>query len=124
MGKKLKKTSIVCYIEPDYAYNIFNDSKLEEGENILAFSAIGQPKQFYEFLKPYSLLKTIDFDDHHNYTQKDVDLLVEKCKELGCSKLVTTEKDAGKLKKLDFSNVEVFALKLKTAVDVESLIGA
>lgn len=119
MGKKLKKQTSVCYIEPDYVYDIFNpEERLNKGEKVLAFSAIGQPEQFYKFLSDYEVVKTIDFDDHHGYCFGDVDKL---CSE-GISKMVTTEKDASKLMRFDFDGSKIFALKLKTGLDVENLL--
>lgn len=122
MGKKLKKDSIVCYIEPDYAYNIFHEEeKLEPKETVVAFSAIGQPKQFYKFLTDYYVATKIDFDDHHNYTQKDVDKIQHMCTDINVQKLITTEKDGEKCKGLKFY-LNLYALKLKTRLDVEKLI--
>lgn len=122
MGKKLKKDAIVCYTEPDYAYNIFvPDEHLPAGEKLLAYSAIGQPQQFYNFLKDFDIVKTVDFDDHHNYTQADVDKLQHICVDLDVKKLITTEKDAGKCSSLGFY-LSVYALKLKTKLDVAKLI--
>ena len=119
MGKKLKKDTAVCYTQPDFIYNIFNpQEKLQAGENVLAFSAIGQPQQFYKFLTEYNVIKTIDFDDHHNYTQGDI----EELRKTGATTFITTEKDAGKLLKLDFHDLKVFALKLQTKLDVETLL--
>lgn len=119
IGKKLKKDTVVCYNEPDFAYNIFApEEKLLKGEKILAFSAIGQPEQFYKFLNDYDVLKTIDFDDHHIYTQSDINKFLE----FGVKKLITTEKDSGKLLNLDFKDAKVFALKLKTKLDIEKLL--
>lgn len=119
MSKKLKKETLVCYTEPDYFYNIFNpEEKLANDGKILAFSAIGQPQQFYKFLKDYNVVKTVDFDDHHNYTQADI----EKLLKLEVKTLVTTEKDASKLIGLNFKDSKVFALKLKTKLDVEKLV--
>lgn len=123
MGKKLKKQTVVCYTEPEFTYNILNpEERLQQGDKIVAFSAIGQPKQFYNFLKDYEVAKTVDFDDHHNYSQKDVDSLVKICADLGVNKLVTTEKDAVKLIKLDLNNLSIFALKLGTKLDVDKLL--
>lgn len=119
MGKKLKKDTSVCYNEPDYAYNIFKpDEKILKGENFYAFSAIGQPAQFYNFLKDFDIKKTTDFDDHHKYSQKDIDNLLA----FGYKNLITTEKDASKLLALDFKDAKVFALKLKTRLDIEQLL--
>lgn len=123
MGKKLKKVTTVCYSEPDFAYCIKNpEIQLEAGESVVAFSAIGQPEQFYKFLSNYLVQKTIDFDDHHHYVQKNADELVKICTDLGVKNLITTEKDAVKLKDLEFGDLRVFALKLKTKLDVEVLV--
>lgn len=123
MGKKLKKDTLVCYTEPEFAYNIFKaDEKVgwdyyPTDFRFIAFSAIGQPQQFYKFLKDFDVVKTIDFDDHHNYTQANINEL-SKHGEF----FITTEKDAGKLLSLNFYDMKVFALKLKTNLDVEALL--
>jgi len=129
MGKKLKKDTVVCYTEPDFAYNILKPEEIlpkacqpnnenSQDKKTLAFSAIGQPKQFYKFLTEFDVEKTVDFDDHHNYTQLDVDKLLSS----GSKTFITTEKDAGKLIGLDFKDAKVYALKLKTTLDVEVLL--
>lgn len=119
MGKKLKKQAVVCYTEPDFIYNIKNpEQKLESGVKVLAFSAIGQPKQFYKFLSDYDVLDTIDFDDHHNYVQTDIDKLALS----EVKTFITTEKDAVKLAKLDLKDLNIYALKLKTKFDAETLL--
>lgn len=121
MGKKLKKQTTVCYTEPDFAYEITNpESHLDENEAVVAFSAIGQPQQFYKFIN--NAVKTVDFDDHHTYSQVDADELVKICQENSVKSLVTTEKDAVKLVGLDFNGLKIFALKLKTNLDVEALL--
>lgn len=110
--KKLGIKTFVCKTEPDFAYNIKTNKKLETGEQVTAICAIGQPKQFYDFLADYDVVKTVDFDDHHKYLKEDV----EKIK----GKIITTEKDAVKLKEFNFDNI--YALKLKTVIDVERLL--
>lgn len=122
MGKKLKKDTVVCYTEPDYAYNIFSpEEKLEPKETVVAFSAIGQPKQFYNFLSEYYVAKKIDFDDHHSYSQKDVDKIQHLSTDVNVQKLITTEKDGSKCKNLNFY-LKLYALKLKTKLNVEKLL--
>lgn len=122
MGKKLKKETVVCYTEPDCAYNIFvPDEKIADGTSVVAFSAIGQPKQFYQFLNNYNVLKTVDFDDHHHYTQDDINKLQHIATDLDVKSLITTEKDSKKLNSLAFY-LKVFALKLKTNLDVKALL--
>lgn len=110
MAKKMKIETFICYTEPDFVYNIKTGEKLPEGTEAVALCAIGQPKQFYDFLNNYKISQTIDFDDHHGYTEK----------ELPAGIIITTEKDAVKMK--DFQRNDIFALKLKTIIDVKNLL--
>ena len=110
MAKKMKIETFICYTEPDFVYNIKTGEKLPERTEAVALCAIGQPKQFYDFLNNYKIAQTIDFDDHHGYTEK----------ELPAGIIITTEKDAVKMK--DFQRNDIFALKLKTIIDVKNLL--
>ncbi len=122
LEKKLNKPTFLCYSEPDFAYNIFeSEERLERGDRIAAFSAIGQPQQFYNFLKDFDIVNTFNFDDHHKYSKNDVQKMQKKCVDMNINKLVTTEKDSTKLDQSMFY-LKVFALKLKTNLDVEKLI--
>lgn len=113
MQKKQGIKTTVCKIEPDYAYNIISGEHLQNGTEIIALSAIGQPEQFYKFLeKDYNIKEKITFDDHHQYTENDIANIA--------GTIVTTEKDAVKLALLNKNNI--YALKLKTVLDVEGLI--
>ena len=113
MEKKQKVETLICKIEPDYAYNIISGEHLEKGSEITALSAIGQPEQFYKFLeKDYIIKEKFTFDDHHQYTKEDIENIE--------GNIITTEKDAVKLAPLGNNNI--FALKLKTVLDVDTLI--
>lgn len=113
MQKKQGIKATVCKVEPDYAYNIISGEHLQSGAEITALSAIGQPEQFYKFLeKDYKIKEKITFDDHHQYTEDDIANID--------GTIVTTEKDAVKLALLNKNNI--YALKLKTVLDVESLL--
>lgn len=112
MHRRLRLSTSVCYTEPDYVYNIKSGQRLMEGLAVTAMCAIGQPQQFYDFLSDYQVVKTITFDDHHQYAPIDiVDV---------SGSIVTTEKDAVKLARFDRDNI--YALKLKTVIDVEELL--
>lgn len=112
MQKRFKLPTSVCYTEPDYVYDIKNGQRLMEGMTVTAMCAIGQPQQFYDFLKEYNVIETVTFDDHHQYTPGDI---------IGISgSIITTEKDAVKLARFDRNNI--YALRLKTVLDVEELL--
>ena len=112
-NKKQKVNTFVAKVEPDYVYNIISGEHLEKGSEITALSAIGQPEQFYQFLEnDYKIKEKITFDDHHQYTLNDIENIE--------GDIITTEKDAVKLALLGKTNI--YALKLKTSFDVESLL--
>ena len=113
MEKKQGVKTLLCKTEPDCVYNIITGEHLEKGMEITALSAIGQPEQFYQFLEPnYKIKDKITFDDHHQYCLEDIENIE--------GNIITTEKDADKLALLNRTNV--FALKLKTSIDVENLL--
>lgn len=111
MNKRLKLPTQICYTEPDYVYNIKTGQRLMEGMEATAICAIGQPQQFYDFLKDFNIIKTLTFDDHHQYKPTDI-IDIQ-------GNIITTEKDAVKLERFERDNI--FALKLKTTLDVEEL---
>ena len=114
IAKKQNVKTVICKTEPDYVYNIISGEHLDKGIEITALSAIGQPEQFYNFLKnDYIIKEKRSFDDHHKYTIDDI-------KDID-GNIITTEKDAVKLALLNKDNI--YALKLKTTVPVEDILG-
>ncbi|MCR5265285.1 MAG: tetraacyldisaccharide 4'-kinase [Cyanobacteria bacterium RUI128] len=114
MGKKLKCPAVVCNSQCDYIYNIVSGERLASGEAITALCAIGQPEQFFRFLNDkYEVINKVTYDDHHLYTNSEL----SKIK----GTIVTTEKDAVKLAK--FNRKDIYALKLKIDLDIDSLVG-
>ncbi len=110
MSKKMKVQTQVCYTEPDFVYNIKTKEHLTPGTEITALCAIGQPQQFFTFLKDYKIKDEIAFDDHHIYKEEEIPGEI----------IITTEKDAVKM--LDFNRTDIYALKLKTVINVETLL--
>ena len=111
MNKRLKLPTQICYTEPDYVYNIKTGQRLMEGMEATAICAIGQPQQFYDFLIDFNISKTVTFDDHHQYKPTHIIDIP--------GNIITTEKDAVKLERFERDNI--YALKLKTTLDVEEL---
>ncbi|MBQ3642797.1 tetraacyldisaccharide 4'-kinase, partial [bacterium] len=127
LKKKLKQDIYLCKLIPDYAYNIISGEQLSKKEKIMAFSAIGQPKSFYDFLKDdYILTAILEFEDHHSYDREDVSKIISYAQECGVTNIITTEKDAVKIKEI-IKDVEMpvkfYALKLKAFVDIREICG-
>ena len=101
----------ICDAGPAEVYNIKTGVHLPNDVEAVAVCAIGQPEQFFKFLSPRFIIRDkIVFDDHHIYTEE----------ELPDGIIVTTEKDAVKMK--DFTRNDIFALKLRTSVNVNELL--
>lgn len=127
LKNKLKKDIYMCKLVPERAYDIISDTPLRKGERIMAFSAIGQPESFYDFLKQdYKLVAVLDFEDHHGYDTEDIAKIINFAQEENIESIVTTEKDAVKLldiiKDVDMP-VKFYALKLKAYMDVKEVCG-
>ncbi|HEY8272612.1 MAG TPA: tetraacyldisaccharide 4'-kinase [Pseudobdellovibrionaceae bacterium] len=73
-----------------------------QGQRVMLISGIAQPKAFEKSLEAFSLQVDCHFvfRDHHPYSAADVASIVEKWREKGSPRLMTTEKDFVKLKAL------------------------
>lgn len=88
---------------------------------VAAFCAVGNPNSFFAQLRNsgYELVAEKAFRDHHAYTQKDIDDLTNAARRAGAKTLITTAKDAVKLRALHFS-LPYSVLEIEIAIkDVE-----
>jgi tetraacyldisaccharide 4'-kinase len=95
-----------------------HDQKLGEPKMSFAFCGIGNPDAFFEMLRRNNieLAGTRAFQDHHRYTQKDINDLVIAASSSGADALLTTAKDAVKLKDLKFT-LPCFVAEIETVID-------
>ena len=65
---------------------------------LIAFAGIGRPSKFFESLKDakLNLVETISFPDHYQYSETELEALIQKAKNIGGA-LITTEKDYVKI---------------------------
>ena len=121
--KKLKYKDIdVVNVIPKYAINPKNSEILQDGAKVLAFTGIGSPSQFFNFLEnKFEVLSKNVYDDHHNYTEQDIKYLVKNAKEIGAEALITTAKDYVKIKDLA-SELDIYILELKIDLNVEGIL--
>ena len=93
----------LCKMKPRKIYNLLTKAevKIIEKQNIIAFCAIGQPEQFYNFVNQfYNIVETVSFADHHKYSLSDINYLIKLAKKHNISNFITTQKDETKLKDL------------------------
>jgi tetraacyldisaccharide 4'-kinase len=90
---------------------------------IAGFCAIGNPLGFIRQLegRGYDPSFVQEFPDHHQYDQSDVDALVQKAKRAGARSLITTAKDAVKLRSLSF-DLPCYVLEIEIRIDDEDKV--
>lgn len=67
-------------------------------KNVVAFAGIGRPEKFYDSLKQRgaNIIKTIDFPDHHYYTDEELQEIIKTAKSYN-AEIYTTTKDLVKI---------------------------
>ncbi len=87
---------------------------------VIAFCALGNPRAFFSHIQRdgYQATHTRAFPDHHFYTQSDVDSLTREAAKHGAQALLTTAKDAVKLRSLRF-DVPCYVLDVDLEFDDE-----
>ena len=84
-------------------------------ENLFCFCGIANPQRFSQLLLENGIIisgfKT--FDDHHYYTDKDLDQLVSDAHSQNATGFLTTEKDISKIKNLLRHKLAVFTLPVE-----------
>jgi tetraacyldisaccharide-1-P 4'-kinase len=92
---------------------------------LAAFCAIGNPQAFFAHARGENLTLnyTRAFADHHAYAQRDVDECVLEAVRCGARALLTTAKDAVKLRALDFA-LPCYVLEVALKFDDERAMRA
>jgi tetraacyldisaccharide 4'-kinase len=85
---------------------------------VAAFCGVGNPQSFFNLI-PHEIVLQKTFPDHHRYSQTDVDSLIEAATRAGADSLITTAKDAVKLKSLLFS-LPCFVLEIEPRIENEA----
>ena len=87
---------------------------------VAAFCAVGNPWAFFKHLKEdgHQLAHTRAFPDHHVYTQADMDAFEREAGRTGAQSLLTTAKDAVKLRALNFA-LPVYVVEIGLEFDDE-----
>lgn len=97
-----------------------HEINIKEAKTVLLVCGIANTYSLEDFIKrKYNTISKIKFDDHHNFTEKDIDMIIEKYNSLiGKNKIIiTTEKDAARLVNSSlinkFDNIPVFTIPIK-----------
>jgi len=87
-----------------------------KNKKVIAFAGIGHPENFFNLLKDNKINVTeeIKFPDHHKYSEKELENLINKTKKNN-DILITTEKDYFRIIKSHKKNINY--LKIKTEIE-------
>ena len=87
---------------------------------VAAFCAVGNPSSFVEHVRSsgYELALNTSFPDHHVYSQSEIDSITGSAEQAGATALLTTAKDAVKLRALSFS-LPCYVLEIEISIEDE-----
>jgi tetraacyldisaccharide 4'-kinase len=90
---------------------------------VAAFCALGNPQTFFNHLarSGFDLSYTRAFKDHYAYTRGDIEQLVRESREHGAEALLTTAKDAVKLRSLRF-DIPCFVVEIEFVFENEAAL--
>lgn len=90
-----------------------------ESKPVAAFCGIGNPESFFAQLQRegFELCHTRTFPDHHYYIQSEINALIKESTAHGAHALLTTEKDAVKLRALQ---VEMPCYIVDVAIEIDA----
>ena len=99
-----------------YSTHILQLVKRFKNKKVIAFAGIGNPESFFDGLEINNIdaFEKIKFPDHHSYSNKELDNLINKAKKNNLL-LLTTEKDYFRIKK----NYRKYISYLKISVKIE-----
>ncbi len=111
---------IECTHRPQYLEMVYYRGKREPleklwGARVATLSAIACPAGFEGFLESLgaTLVVREQYADHHRYTQQEIIDFINQAKAAGADFIVTTEKDAVRIPKLDRRDVPMYFLRIE-----------
>lgn len=111
---------IECTHRPQYLVELFSGGRREpleklRGTKVAALSAIAAPASFEAFLEQLGadLVLRDHYADHHRYTQQEIIDFVNRSKAVGAELIVTTEKDAVRIPRLERRDVPIYYLRIQ-----------
>ena len=107
---KLKKYNpALQFVYYEYVAESMDELK---NKKLIAFAGIGNPENFFNFLKnnDLNIVKEVKYPDHYDYSKKNLDYLIDLKKKYG-AKLITTEKDYMRINSDDRQNFLYLPIK-------------
>ena len=111
---------IECCHKPQYLEDVFQrGSRLPleylKGKKVASISAIANPASFNAFLSELGsdIVEETHFADHHRYRQQEMIDFINAAKAAGAELIMTTEKDAVRMPRLDRRDIPILFLRVQ-----------
>ena len=110
---------IECCHKPKYIVRMADNQQEElsflNGKKVAALSAIAKPASFEAFLMQLGadLVHRDHYADHHRYTQQEIIDFINQAKAAGAEMIITTEKDAVRIPRIDRCDVPLYYLRIQ-----------
>ena len=85
---------------------------------VAGFCAVGNPNSFFQNVRQmgFEIALQKSFPDHHVYSQDEIDSLIRTVQDAGATSLITTAKDAVKLRMLSFP-MPCYVLEIEISIE-------
>lgn len=113
-------------LQPTKLLNMFSDRTIQihelRGKACVGFCGIGNPASFRRTLEEVGLhvMDFLTFPDHHGYTSSDLMVIRKACEESRVLYIITTEKDAVRLRGMQISDSllseRCFVLEIESSI--------
>ncbi len=113
---------IECVHHPMYLEDVFTgqrqDLSLLKGRKVSSLSGIAQPESFEESLVALGaeLVYSKRFADHHRFTLQEVLNAVNRSKKRQAEAIITTQKDAVRIPKLDRRDLPIYFMRVEIKI--------
>ncbi len=111
---------IECCHRPKYLEDVYvKESRSEldslKGKKIAALSGIAKPESFEDFLNGFGaeIVYSEHYADHHRYRQQEVIDFINAAKKAGAQMVITTEKDAVRMPRLDRRDLPMHFMRIE-----------
>ncbi len=86
---------------------------------LIAVCGIGHPNSFLSALVQHNLAikKQLVYRDHHQYTERDIQLIYNTMNDLKVSTIITTSKDYNKIQALNYKNKKIIVLDMDLKIN-------
>ena len=118
INKKVVNKSISAITNSDYKFF----------DQCIGVCGIANPQSFRDAINNYktniNMIELLAFEDHQNYTNKEIQKIQKILRKLNCNTIITTDKDIYKLLQTELVNldVEIFILSMSININNDAIL--